>query len=281
MKCKDGYFWFSFVTIVQYRLYINALSMIAVVSPAKTIDESPIVQDFKSTKPHFGDKADYLVGQLKKLGVDELTALYKVNRSIGELNFARFFEWGQMAKQHREKAAIFAFNGEVYRGFDVKTLGKSQLESAQLRIRMLSGLYGLLKPFDAVKPYRLEMGTAWGPDATQSLYPYWRNDVTQRLSREIGQSSGDKVLVNLASAEYFKVIDTKKLARPILHIDFKQEEDGKLKNITVYAKKARGMMARFIAVNELNAVEDLKAFCDAGYYFSAPHSSENKWMFVR
>jgi uncharacterized protein len=255
--------------------------MIAVISPAKNIDEKPFAGSLAVSIPLFADRADHLVSLLKGYNVEELMSLYKVSRSIAELNALRLASWGSGNELSQSKPAMFAFNGEVYRGISPQSLTDEEVEVAQANIRILSGLYGILRPMDAIRPYRLEMGTHWGPDGLTSLYHYWSSSVTEVLRSHLADSAGDKVLVNLASAEYFKVVDTKTLGYPVLHIDFKQEENGKLKNITVYAKKARGLMARFIASNGILKANDLKAFSDEGYFFDTTHSSQSKWIFVR
>jgi uncharacterized protein len=255
--------------------------MIAVISPAKNIDEKPFAGSLPAAVPLFADRADHLVSLLKGFNVDALMSLYKVSRPIAELNALRLASWGSGLELNRPKPAMFAFNGEVYRGIGPLSLSDDEVGVAQAHVRILSGLYGILRPLDAIRPYRLEMGTHWGPDGLPSLYRYWSSSVTEVLRNHLATSAGDKVLVNLASAEYFKVVDTKTLGYPVLHIDFKQEENGKHKNITVYAKRARGLMVRFIAFNGISKIDDLKAFNDEGYFFDTSHSSQSKWIFVR
>ncbi|MFT3738532.1 MAG: peroxide stress protein YaaA [Breznakibacter sp.] len=254
--------------------------MISIVSPAKNIDVQPLDRSITTTIPRFRENANYMVSFLKRFSAGQLADLYHVNPAIAQLNFDRFRVWDE---QHTtvSKAASFAFNGEVYRGLDIKSFSAGQLAFAQQNLRILSGLYGLLKPLDAINPYRLEMGTHWGPTGHANLYRLWGSSITQALADDIKNSSGDKMLLNLASAEYFKAVKAKDLGYGVVNIDFKQEVNGKTKNVTVYAKRARGLMARFVATNQIERIEDVKAFDLEGYYFDTHRSSEYNWMFVR
>ena len=254
--------------------------MISIISPAKNIDPQPLDRHVALTVPLFRDKANYLVSFLKQFSPAQLAELYHVNPAIAQLNFERFGQWDD-AHKTSAKAAVFAFNGEVYRGLEVKTFSDGQLGFAQQNLRILSGLYGLLKPLDAINPYRLEMGTKWGPLQHPSLYKFWDGLVTETLANDIKKSLGDKVLLNLASAEYFRSVQVKNLGYKVVTVDFKQEENGKLKNVTVYAKRARGLMAKFVSTNGINRVEDVKAFDLEGYYFDTHRSSDSSWVFVR
>lgn len=254
--------------------------MIAILSPAKNIDVQPFNSSLTPTLPLFSDKANLLVSYLKKFDQTQLAELFKVNPSIAETNFVRFQQWFNEPAAAL-KPAIYAFNGEVYRGFDAKSVLPEQMVFAQNHIRILSGLYGLLKPLDAIQPYRLEMGTHWGPGKVGSLYKFWGNLLAETINHDIAQSTGDKVLLNLASAEYSKALPLKGLTYPVVNVEFKQDENGKLKNITVYAKRARGLMARFLAVNQISRLDEVKAFDLEGYYFDPHHSTTDSFMFVR
>lgn len=255
--------------------------MIAVISPAKSIDFSKSSVQKKLSSPQFASIANELVEELRMFSVEQLVELYKVSPKIAHLNFTRFQDWQVMPNSNHIKSALLAFTGEVYRGIDATTLNSNQLSRANDSIRILSGLYGVLKPLDGIQPYRLEMGTKIGIHGHTSLYQWWSERVTSEINKTINESKGDKLLINLASNEYFKVIDKRQLKYPVLTIDFKQQENGKLKNITVYAKKARGFMARFIIDNSIRKKEHLKAFDIEGYCFSPEYSSDNKWVFAR
>ncbi len=255
--------------------------MIVVVSPAKSINSTIVRENLPSTVPNFAKKANAIAKELRMKSVDDLMALFGVSRALAELNFERYRLWHKTVENENALQSILAFNGEVYRGINVENWSVETIASSQDYIRILSGLYGLLNPLDLIQPYRLEMGTKWGPGEHTSLYSFWHKMVTEQLNRDIADSQGDKILINAASAEYFKVIDKKKLKFPVLTVDFRQEENGKLKNITVYTKKARGLMARFITEQKITKSTDLQAFDYEGYTFSAAHSLPDKWIYIR
>ena len=255
--------------------------MIAIISPAKNIDFSFSELGVKLTTPAYVDKANFLSQYLKSFSPIQLQQFYKVNQSIADLNFTRFQSWRNSPNQEDLGAAGFIFNGEVYRGFDVRSFLPDHLSFANLSILILSGLYGVLNIQDGIQPYRLEMGSKLSVADYSNLYKYWSDDVTDFLNERIESSLGDKCLVNLASVEYAKVVNLNKLKYPLLNIDFKQEEAGSLRSVSVYAKRARGLMARFIALNHICNVEDLKAFDFEGYSYSSHHSQLGKWIFVR
>lgn len=255
--------------------------MIAILSPAKSIIESANKSNIKLSEPVFYKQSNSLVSELKKMSVDELSVMYKSSLSIAHLNFTRMQNWINEPFNDRSLPAILAYIGEVYRGLEAESFNAKELKIANEKIRILSGLYGVLKPLDVILPYRLEMGSKWGGKQNSTLYEVWTEKVTDHINKTISESDGDKVLLNLASNEYFKVIDKKKLNYPILTIDFKEERGGVLRNITVYTKKARGLMAKFIIDFNINNVEDIKAFNYEGYLFSSEHSNDKKWIFIR
>ena len=256
--------------------------MVAILSPAKNIDFKPFTTSLTQTLPIFGDKANYMVRYLKLLSQPQLADLFKVSTSIAETSHVRYYQWDNNPGADQLKSAVFAFNGEVYRGFDAKNMEPEHLEFAQQNIRILSGLYGLLKPLDLIQPYRLEMGTHWGPAKYSSLYKYWGNTLAKSINNDIDNSTGDKLLLNLASVEYSKVLtNAKALKYPFVNVDFRQDTNGKQQTVLVYAKRARGLMARFIAINKINQVNDLKTFDLEGYYYEAHQSTEKKLVFVR
>lgn len=255
--------------------------MIAILSPAKNIDMSPMQVNVSLSQPKFLSKANELVAVLKALHVSELQAVYRSNLSIAQQNFERFQMWQINPQARQTKAAAFAFNGEAFRGFDAKSISDDGLKFSQSTIRILSGLYGVLAPLDAIQPYRLEMGSLFDLQPVRNLYDYWRQSVTNEIDSAIEMSSGDKILVNIASKEYSKVLDYKSLNFPVITIDFKEEQGGKHKTVSVFAKRARGLMARYIALNQIDRVEFLKAFDLDGYYYDNHVSTPDNWVFVR
>jgi cytoplasmic iron level regulating protein YaaA (DUF328/UPF0246 family) len=255
--------------------------MIAILSPAQNLDFTPVLRSEPLLEPQFLEKAQVIVNQLKQISLPELKELFKVNPDLARLNFERYQRWEANPNPLQLKAALFAFNGEVYRGLDALSLNGTVINYLRQQLRILSGLYGVLKPFDGIQPYRLEVATPLEVGDAKSLYHYWRDDVTQAINDAVNQSIGDNVMINLASNEYFKVFDQKKLKCNVVHIEFKEDLYGKLKNIVVYIKRARGLMVRFMAVNQIEEAEHLKAFDAEGYRFSEFHSSKDHWVFIR
>ncbi len=201
-----------------------------------------------------------------------------ISDSLGQLNYERNQEWQLPFTEENAKQAIYAFNGDVYRGLDAYTIPKEKLDKVQDTVRIISGLYGILKPLDLIQPYRLEMGTKFPVGKNKNLYEYWRKKVTQALNDEL---KDDEVFVNLASIEYFKAIDTKVLKVPVISVTFKEFKNGEYKNISVFAKIARGLMARYIIDTDAKTVDDLKGFNYEGYGFDANLSSETELIFTR
>lgn len=252
-----------------------------VLSPAKNLDFKTDTSNFDATECAFLSDSEKLIKKLKKLKPSAIAELMKISPVLSELNFERYKSWELPFNTSEAKQAIFAFNGEAYHGFDANTLSNKALKTTQDKLRILSGLYGILKPLDRILPYRLEMGTqfAINPKKT-NLYQFWGDKLTDYLNEEMNQSN-TKVLVNLASNEYFKALNLKKLNAEVYTPAFKDNSNGKYKTIMVYAKKARGMMSRFIIENDLNNPEDLKAFDTDGYVFNPNLSKEKEWVFTR
>ena len=253
--------------------------MKVLLSPAKAIDITKKVTTKKKTEPQFLNEAETLVKKLSKMSSKKIGTMMKLSKDLSDLNHERYQNWQNSTELSDETAhAIAAFNGEVYRGFDATTLSEKQLDVAQDKVRVLSGLYGVLKPLDVIYPYRLEMGTKWSvTPAKKNLYQFWG----KRLAENINAENEDGVIVNLASTEYFKALDKKTLKGRIITPVFKDLKNGEYKMIMVFAKKARGMMARFIVENNINDPEDLKAFDMGGYRFDANMSTEDEWVFTR
>ena len=252
--------------------------MLFVVSPAKTLDfESASLVD-EYTQPEFLDDAEVLISELKIKDADYVSNLMSVSEKIATLNVARFNEWSRPFNIQNAKQAVYAFKGDVYTGLSVETMTTEQVDYLQCNLRILSGLYGLLKPLDLMQAYRLEMGTKFPNSRGKNLYEFWGEKITSALINDLADEA---ILVNLASNEYFKAVKPKLLNSQIITPVFKDEKNGKYKIVSFYAKKARGLMMRFAADNNVKDVEDLKRFDYAGYSFSAEESTVDEWIFKR
>lgn len=254
--------------------------MLTLLSPAKTLDfdTPPITKKF--TRPMFLEQSADLVDVLKQYSPDELGQLMKLSPKLADLNVERFQQWQLPFTAANAKAAVLAFKGDVYTGLDAESLSEEQLEFAQQHVRILSGLYGVLKPLDLIQPYRLEMGTKLANPKGKNLYEYWGNSITDALNKEVEQS-GSNCIVNLASNEYFSAVNTKSLNADLITPVFKDEKNGQYKIISFYAKKARGKMTRWLLENTLNSAEKLAEFNVAGYRFSEEDSKKNNPVFKR
>ena len=253
--------------------------MLSVISPAKTLDfEAPATSE-RYSQPIFLNQSQKLIDDLKKLSVQQIASLMSVSDKLAGLNAARFEQWQTPFTLDNAKQAVFAFKGDVYTGLDANTLDSKGLDFAQKHLRILSGLYGVLKPLDLMQPYRLEMGTKFGVNGSKDLYDFWGSQIREALADE--PSFKDKVLINLASNEYFKSLDAKKMDATIITPVFKDWKNGQYKMISFYAKKARGLMSRFIIDQQINKPEDLKDFDYEGYRFNADMSKANDWVFIR
>lgn len=254
--------------------------MLIVVSPAKTLDyESPLATN-TYTQPELVDHSVELIEQCRQLTPADIATLMKVSDKIAGLNAARFEQWQPEFTQENARQAILAFKGDVYTGLDANSLTEDDFQYAQQHLRMLSGLYGLLKPLDLMQPYRLEMGTKLANKRGTNLYQFWGTVITEKLNQALS-SQGDDVLVNLASNEYFKAVKPKSLEAKVITPVFKDCKNGTYKVISFYAKKARGMMARYIIENRLDSIEQLKEFDVAGYYFVEAESTATEFVFKR
>ena len=250
--------------------------MITIISPAKTLDfETPAPTEIAST-PHFQKDADYLASKLSKLKPSELSKLMNISAKLAELNAMRYAIW----KNAPHKQALFAYNGDVYDGLDASSLSPAEIDFAQHNLRIISGLYGLLQPLDAIKPYRIEMGTGFATPKGENLYKYWGDRITDQLKKSI-KNTGDNVLVNLASQEYFAAINTKKLKARIITPSFKDKSNGNYAIISFFAKRARGMMSRYIIQNAITDFEMLVGFDSGGYHFNHELTKGDNWVFTR
>lgn len=254
--------------------------MLIVISPAKSLDYKTPATTPEFTMPEMLDESEKLVARLRKMSPGQLSELMSISASLGELNFGRYQTWHQPFTTDNAKQALLAFTGEVFRGIDAGSLSEGQLHQSQIKLRILSGLYGVLKPLDIIQPYRLEMGTKLKVQSSKDLYAFWKGKIRIKIEEAVAES-GSKVLVNLASNEYFKSIETKTLGAEIVTPEFKDMKNGAYKMITVYAKKARGLMTRFIIENNINDVESLQAFDSEGYVFNPRLSKEGNPVFTR
>ncbi len=253
--------------------------LVAVISPAKLLDDSTHYPELESTQPVFTKEAEYLAGKLKKLSAKDLSGLMEISSKLGEENKARYAQWHLPFTHQNAHPALLMFKGDVYRGLKAEELSKKELAFAQDHLRILSGLYGVLRPLDLVMAYRLMMGTPFSPDTkTKNLYAFWGNKIATQLAKDIDPKG---ILVNLASTEYFKAVDLKTLNRKIITCEFKERKGDKYSIVMTYAKQARGMMARFIIENKIKKAEDLKAFDMENYIFNTKLSSEDNLIFTR
>jgi len=254
--------------------------MLSVISPAKTLDfETPTAIESYTLPAHL-TQSRKLVRRLRQMSADDLRDLMRVSDNIAELNHQRFKQWETPFRPDNARQALFAFKGDVYLGLDAASMGQADAEFAQDHLRILSGLYGLLRPLDLMQPYRLEMGTRLDTEAGSNLYQFWDRRITKSLNQELKQSDS-KTLINLASGEYFKSIKTRELKADVITPAFREYRDGEYRFIQFFAKKARGSMARFLIDNRIDRAEDLKSFDRDGYRFEPKLSAEREWVFTR
>ncbi|MFN2360825.1 MAG: peroxide stress protein YaaA [Marinobacter sp.] len=253
--------------------------MLMVISPAKTLDYESPVATTKATQPAFLDDACELVDQLKELEPHDISNLMGVSEKLGQLNAQRFRTWHTPFTADNARQAVLAFKGDVYTGLAAESFNDKEFNIAQKRLRILSGLYGVLKPLDLMQPYRLEMGTKFENHRGKDLYAFWGSKITDELNRLLNADDG--VLVNLASNEYFKAVRKKELDARLITPQFKDWKNGQYKMISFYAKKARGLMCRYAIQNNITQADDLKGFDLEGYRFSEEQSSGDNWVFLR
>jgi hypothetical protein len=247
-------------------------------SPAKSLDFERSVPKTAFNRPQYLSKSLEIMDVLKEMKPSELETLMKVSSKLASLNWTRNQNWSNSYDQSQSRQAIFAFTGDVYQGLDVDTLKEEELNYIQKELRILSGLYGMLKPLDYILPYRLEMGTKIEVEDASNLYKFWRPLLTEDLQE---QMDNEEFVLNLASNEYSKAIDFKSLNNQVVTPHFKDLKDGKLKMISFYAKKARGMMLKYCAQNKIEEMEDLKGFNSGGYAFDSSLSDETNLVFTR
>ncbi len=254
--------------------------MLMVISPAKTLDfESPAVTE-KQTLPDFLSDSQLLIKELRGLAPQDISDLMHISDKLGVLNYDRFQSWKKPFPKNKAKQAVLAFKGDVYTGLEAETFSAKEFNFAQKHLRILSGLYGLLRPLDHILPYRLEMGTKFKNQRGKNLYEFWGDKITHAIESAMADVKS-QTLVNLASNEYFKAVHTAKLNARVVTPVFKDQKNGEYKIISFYAKKARGMMAAWIIRQQIEDVEALKSFDVAGYRFDPDRSKNDEWVFIR
>lgn len=254
--------------------------MLLLVSPAKDLDFQPLQKAVATTQPELLGYSQQLAQICKTLTPADLSSLMHISDKLAGLNAARFADWRLPFNEHNAKAAVYAFNGDVYQGLDAASLTEQDIAFAQQHLRILSGLYGVLRPLDLMQPYRLEMGTKLAGPYGKDLYAFWQNQITECLNQHLTSLQSD-VVVNLASQEYFKAVKTKLLSARVVTPVFKDYSNGQYKIISFFAKKARGLMARYIIQHRLTDVTQLKSFAQAGYRYSADQSTPQQLVFLR
>ena len=253
--------------------------LVTIISPAKKLDYSPVEKNIDSTIPNLLEHSNELIKDLKSLNPQEVSSLMSLSDKLGALNYERFQEWKTPFTKSNSKQAILAFKGDVYQGLDAESLSETELIWAQKHVRILSGLYGILKPMDLMQPYRLEMGTKFATKRGQNLYDFWNSIITEELNKNF--SSDNTNLLNLASNEYFKSINVSELKANVISPVFMDKKNGKYKIISFFAKKARGLMTRYVIKNRIEDITDIQNFEEGGYFFNEAMSEDNKPVFCR
>jgi len=251
--------------------------MLIVISPAKTLDFDTAPITTEHSLPRFLKQSQQLIDGLQKLSVADIASLMKLSDKLSGLNMARFQTWSSPFDLDNAKQAVLAFKGDVYTGLDAESLDVAGFEFMQDKLRILSGLYGVLRPLDLMQAYRLEMGTKFANNKGKDLYQFWGSQLRESIEAELT----DGILINLASNEYFKAVEAKKLKARIITPVFKDWKNGQYKIISFYAKKARGLMSRYIIDQRIDEPEQIKQFDVDGYRFSPEMSEADEWVFIR
>ena len=254
--------------------------MLIVISPAKTLDYETPAKTRAFTQPDYLDHSAELIERLRQMVPQDIASLMKVSDKIAGLNYDRFHAWSKSFTEKNAKQCLLAFKGDVYTGLDAESFSAADFKFAQTHLRVLSGLYGLLRPLDLMQPYRLEMGTKLDTGRGRNLYEFWGSTITEGLNAQLKKLRSN-TLINLASNEYFKAVKPRELDAEIITPAFKEFKNGDYKMIGVYAKKARGLMSRYIIQHRLSDPADIKAFSEEGYAFNAKLSKGNNWVFTR
>lgn len=256
--------------------------MLLLLSPAKKLDYDSPVRTRLHTQPLFVDQASELIGVLRTKSKQDIADLMKLSDALAQLNVQRYAEWQPSFDTSNARQAILAFNGDVYEGLEAASLSDKQLQWAQDHVVMLSGLYGVLRPLDLMRPYRLEMGTRLETEKGKTLYAFWGDQIANYLNQRLAQQGKQApVVVNLASEEYFKSVNQKALKARVVQCVFQDEKNGAWKVISFHAKRARGLMARYVIENGVTKPEDLKGFASEGYSYVPSESSDDQLVFRR
>lgn len=254
--------------------------MLIVISPAKTLDYETPAKTKTFTLPDYLNDSAELIHRMREFSALDIAELMHVSSKIAELNFDRFEAWNKNFTEKNAKQAVLAFKGDVYTGLDAESFSARDFKFAQSHLRILSGLYGLLRPLDLMQPYRLEMGTKLSNERGKNLYEFWGNTLTDGLNAQLKKIKSEH-LINLASNEYFKAVKPQQINGEVITPAFKEYKNGDYKMIGFYAKKARGLLSRYIIQNQLSDIEDIKSFDVEGYKFNKSLSKGNNWVFTR
>lgn len=254
--------------------------MLAVISPAKRLDFDKEIQTDSYSKPAYLEQSEELINKLRRTSGKKLGEMMSISKDLVQLNKERYDNWSPNHASSNARQAIYAFQGDVYIGLEAENFDEDDLAFAQKHMRILSGLYGLLRPLDLIQPYRLEMGTALQIRRKKNLYEFWGDQITDALNEAL-ENSGSNVLINLASTEYFKSVNQNKLKGEIITPNFLDWKNGQYKPIQFFLKKARGYMLRYMIENHITDAEDLKSFNLEGYGYDEERSSEKEWVFTR
>ena len=257
----------------------SSTMMLTVISPAKKLNYSGAMRTRSHTQPALLSQAGELIKGLKTLSPQEVSALMSLSDTLGALNYERFQEWSMPFNEDNARPAILAFKGDVYKGLDADAMSEADLQWAQDNLRILSGLYGVLRPLDLMQPYRLEMGTKLSNPRGKDLYQFWGDVITQQINKVL--TGPLPTLLNLASNEYFKSVRVKAVSGQIVTPVFMDQKDDRYKIISFYAKKARGLMSAYIIKNRITDVDLIKGFDSEGYAYNAAMSDADKWVFIR
>lgn len=254
--------------------------MLIILSPAKKLDFSSKLDFVDFTENRFLDSSKEIVEELRKLSVDQLGSTMHISPALSHLNYQRYRDWNLPFSSENAKQALFTFNGDAYAGLDALSFSEVNIVEAQNHLRILSALYGVIRPLDLIQAYRIEMGMKFSWGKHKSLYQYWQKKITKTIQADL-QAQGDNILINLASNEYFKSLDLNKLNAEIITPVFKEYKGDVLKIVSSKAKRARGMMSRFIIQNRIKNPQELKLFNKEGYFYMDGLSNSNEWVFVK
>ncbi len=252
--------------------------MKVVLSPAKSLDFDSQLPTSQTSECAFLEESARVNDLLKKESSSRLSQLMKISDNLAQLNYNRNQEWCLPFTKDNARPAMYTFSGDVYKGLDAYTIDTNKLDKVQETVRIISGLYGLLKPLDLIQPYRLEMGTKFPIGNHKNLYEFWKKQITEALNNELQE---DELFVNLASQEYFKAIDTKALKVPVVHVKFQELKAGKYKTIAIFSKLARGLMTRYIIDSNAETIDDIKTFNQENYRYTESLSSDSELVFTR